>query len=249
MRTRWLLLPLSLFPLFLASCGNSGTGGGPGTGGTGPFDANGNYVESWADSPSKWKKGGRSGSDASPDQAEIVALQAPLMGGRSASSSRGGFASSTPVTPVTQPPITVRPPATIASNQPKPRPQVRSSDDDEDRPKPKSKAAVAQTTTKNSKGKGKTQVASNTTKSKTTTKESSKTTKGSTASKTTTKPKPVAVKVKPKPATSSRYAVRQGDSLYAIAKRYGTTASAIQKANGMSGTTIRPGQSLTIPKK
>ena len=37
-------------------------------------------------------------------------------------------------------------------------------------------------------------------------------------------------------------------NLYNIAKRYGTTVGAIQKANGISGAMIRPGQSLAIPR-
>lgn len=61
------------------------------------------------------------------------------------------------------------------------------------------------------------------------------------------KPKPV-VKAKPKPK-STRYVVKSGDSLSAIASRTGSSVSAIKSANGISGTLIRPGQSLTIPKK
>lgn len=58
------------------------------------------------------------------------------------------------------------------------------------------------------------------------------------------KPKPV-VKVKPK---ATRYTVKSGDSLSKIASRYGCSVSAIQRQNGISGTLIHPGQSLTIPK-
>jgi LysM repeat protein len=63
------------------------------------------------------------------------------------------------------------------------------------------------------------------------------------------KPRPVAAKpvVKAKPK-STRHTVRSGDNLYNIAKRYGTTVGAIQKANGISGAMIRPGQSLAIPR-
>ena len=61
------------------------------------------------------------------------------------------------------------------------------------------------------------------------------------------KPKPV-VKTKPKPK-STRYVVKSGDSLSAIASRTGLSVSAIKSANGISGTLIRPGQSLIIPKK
>lgn len=61
--------------------------------------------------------------------------------------------------------------------------------------------------------------------------------------------KPVAKKavVKAKPKTN-RYTVRSGDNLYNIAKRNGTTVSAIQKANGIKGSNIRPGQTMVIPR-
>lgn len=64
--------------------------------------------------------------------------------------------------------------------------------------------------------------------------------------KSKSKPKPVEVKAKPK---STRYVVKAGDSLSAIASRTGASVSAIQRENGISGTLIRPGQTLTIPKK
>ena len=44
------------------------------------------------------------------------------------------------------------------------------------------------------------------------------------------------------------YKVKSGDSLYSISKRYpGVTTSALQKANGLAGSNIRPGQVLKIP--
>lgn len=44
------------------------------------------------------------------------------------------------------------------------------------------------------------------------------------------------------------YKVKSGDSLYTISKKYpGVTAIALQKANGLSGSAIRPGQVLKIP--
>jgi nucleoid-associated protein YgaU len=58
------------------------------------------------------------------------------------------------------------------------------------------------------------------------------------------KPKVVA---KPKPK-STRYVVKKGDTLSAIASRNGSSVSAIQRANGISGSMIQPGQSLAIPK-
>lgn len=58
------------------------------------------------------------------------------------------------------------------------------------------------------------------------------------------KPKPVLVKPK-----TTRYVVKSGDSLSKIASRTGSSVSALQRANSISGTLIRPGQSLVIPKK
>ncbi len=66
------------------------------------------------------------------------------------------------------------------------------------------------------------------------------------------KPKPTVAKAKPKPKPkpkSARYVVKQGDNLWDIAHRNGTSVSAIQKANDLSGTLIHPGKSLVIPKR
>jgi hypothetical protein len=43
------------------------------------------------------------------------------------------------------------------------------------------------------------------------------------------------------------YIVRSGDTLFSIARRYGTTVEAIMAANGMEGTTVRAGEQLLIP--
>ena len=50
------------------------------------------------------------------------------------------------------------------------------------------------------------------------------------------------------PAGSAQrtYTVVKGDTLWAIAKKYGTTVAAIQKANGISGSLIKPGQVLKV---
>jgi peptidoglycan endopeptidase LytF len=66
------------------------------------------------------------------------------------------------------------------------------------------------------------------------------------------KPKPSVAKTKPKAkpkATSSRYTVKKGDTLSTIASRNGTTVSAIKSANRISGSMIRDGQTLVIPKR
>lgn len=48
------------------------------------------------------------------------------------------------------------------------------------------------------------------------------------------------------PAVQS-YRVRRGDSLWTIARRYGTTVGTIQRANGLRSTRIKPSQMLRVP--
>jgi LysM repeat protein len=45
----------------------------------------------------------------------------------------------------------------------------------------------------------------------------------------------------------SSHTVVAGDSLWGLARKYGTTIEAIQAANGLTTTNIRTGQQLTIP--
>ncbi|WP_324669478.1 LysM peptidoglycan-binding domain-containing protein [Geochorda subterranea] len=47
--------------------------------------------------------------------------------------------------------------------------------------------------------------------------------------------------------TPYRYRVQTGDTLWDIARRFGTTMESIMDANGMEETTLRPGQVLVIP--
>ena len=44
-----------------------------------------------------------------------------------------------------------------------------------------------------------------------------------------------------------KYRVRQGDSLWEIAKRHDTTVTRLRSANQMTGSRIYPGQVLSIP--
>ena len=59
------------------------------------------------------------------------------------------------------------------------------------------------------------------------------------------KPKPKPIKVKPR---TIRHVVKKGDTLYGLARKYGTSVSKIQKANGLRGTNIIDGTSLVIPR-
>lgn len=68
-----------------------------------------------------------------------------------------------------------------------------------------------------------------------------------TKSKTTASTKPKTTS-KPKPKNTV-ITVKKGDTLYGLAKRYGTSVKAIQSANGMgSATALRDGRSLAIPR-
>ena len=50
-------------------------------------------------------------------------------------------------------------------------------------------------------------------------------------------------------ARQLRYTVRNGDSLWNIAQKYGITVSQLQVANGIQGSRIFPGQVLTVPSR
>lgn len=65
-------------------------------------------------------------------------------------------------------------------------------------------------------------------------------------------PKPAPARVAPKPPKPTPRATRthqvvKGDTLYSLSRRYATTVEAIQRVNGLKGTTIRLGDSIKIP--
>ena len=163
-------LPLCCaFVLILGSCANNDPLVGNDPYGTGPFDSEGNYVERWADDPTKWRRPG-SHKKPSDDLPVIAANERPPE-------------NATPLPPSR--PTATRPTASKPAQE-------------------------------------------------------------------TIKPKPVVSKPKPKPKPQSsyvRYTVKKGDTLGAIAARHGSSVSGIQRASGISGTLIRPGQVLKVPKR
>lgn len=58
----------------------------------------------------------------------------------------------------------------------------------------------------------------------------------------------VPVKAAPAPKAPALYTVRSGDTLGLLAQRYGVSVGALQAANGLSGSVIRVGQRLSIPR-
>ncbi|MGY8659283.1 MAG: LysM peptidoglycan-binding domain-containing protein [Verrucomicrobiales bacterium] len=76
-----------------------------------------------------------------------------------------------------------------------------------------------------------------------------------TTAKVTPKPKPrpvVKPKPRPKPVVakpkSIKHMIKRGDTLWGLSRRYGVSVTAIQKANRISGTNIRAGKTILIPK-
>jgi penicillin-insensitive murein endopeptidase len=58
---------------------------------------------------------------------------------------------------------------------------------------------------------------------------------------------PVLVESGVAPPPNVRHRVRSGETLGSIARRYGTSVTAIRNANGLKSTRVRAGRSYTIP--
>ncbi len=227
-------LILSLFticslPMILTNCGNTGSGSSGGAGGTqqagiGPFDSQGRYREEWADNPSQWRKPGNSAPSVSKSEGlpQVAKNEQPPMNSVPLTTSQPHPKPSIASTKVTNPPKSESEAVVV-----KTRPIKKTESEPEVvKVKPKTKSEPEREVVKvrpKSRPEPDRDVVKTKTKSK---------------SNTTAKSKP----------KSSRYVVKQGDSLSAIASRNGCSVSALQRENGISGTMIRPGQSLTIPR-
>lgn len=193
-------LPLSCaVVLTLANCANNQQAGNDPLG-TGPFDAEGNYHEEWANDPSKWTRPGKRTRSTSSDDVPLIAKHE-------------------------QPPPDASPLGPQSSY-----PTISTSSGTG---KPTGSGATHKPTT-SSRSTARTSSGSRTT-AKTGTSRSKATASKSSKSKST--------------SSSSRYVVKKGDSLSAIASRMGSSVGAIQRANSISGTLIHPGQKLVVPKK
>lgn len=249
---RWLrpvaLISLPSLTLFLPSCGTNGTASNPGRhpSGTGPFDRNGNYVEAWADTPSKWSRG-KSQSVSEP--APAVETETPVL-----ASNDDPPADSVPLpdstTPVTRPTASTRKAqgevevASLSKSKARAK-SGRGTDDDE--PRATAKNRTSESATAKAKAKRTQDNDKAVTKSSTAKKKASAET-ASSKSKTTAKSKATAASSTKSKAVSRRYTVKKGDNLVAIANRYDTSVAALKKANSLKSGTIQPGKTLVIPR-
>lgn len=138
-------------------------------------------------------------------------------------------------------------------------------------PEPDSPAPASSSSGSSSKPKGAASSSSSSSKAKPKTTTASSSSAASKAAASKAKPKPAvastkssAPKSKSKPETASKsktaartsskpaytsYKVKNGDTLYSLANRYGTSVGAIKQANGMSSNVLANGRTLRIPKK
>ena len=210
--------------LSLNACRNT-----PGTQATnvGPFDKDGNYVDAWADTPSKWRPYTPKGAEGGGELPHIATTDQPPP-----NSVPLAVGSST----------TARPTRTALATNSSP-------------PAHDSTHLVTSTSSKHKTGAD-TNVASTSSKHKTgsdavVAKTSSKyKTKAAAAgtAKSSSKSKTSVAKIKPKSTSgATRHTVKSGDSLYSIAASHGTTIAALKSANGLSGSVIVDGKVLVIP--
>lgn len=281
---RWSYLFATLLgTLLFSSCGlnHSGSTAGVNPGkhpsGTGPFDRNGNYVEAWADTPSKWSK-----KPSSPSHPVFTSPQPPTE--IAANSTAEGDPPAIPAAdqpPANATPLPAGPTVVGAKPEVESRPLAdahpkKLSNTTKKPTKTASNDTLARTVRKTSikpaqketlaKAGGKTRkpavaAASTSSKTKVAVKGGGKSTPSKTskselaskskATKGKTPPKVASAPSTPKAKTKTstvRYKVKKGESLAAIAKRNKTTVTAIQKANGIKGGTVAAGKTIVVPK-
>lgn len=71
--------------------------------------------------------------------------------------------------------------------------------------------------------------------------------KPKTSSSSSSTPKKKTTSTAKKSSSGRTHTVTKGDTLYGLARKYGTTVTKIKSANGMSGDMIRLGQKVKIP--
>ena len=231
LRAAILLLFSTLLTMLLSSCGGGGSvsenqtvrGYNPGVG---PFDSRGNYVEKWADDKSKgrwWRK--------STSKPSAVAK-------REKSKRKRKKSKPEPI-PAPVPIPTYTPPVVASYRTPLPRPETTprpvplpsyrpvppvSTSREVITPRPPRPTVVARATPKPRP-------------------------KPKTKPRPKPRPKPVkVVHVKPKHKAPIRHTIKKGDTLYSLSRRYNTTVTAIQRANGLKGTNLVNGRSILIPR-
>jgi LysM repeat protein len=250
-----LWLPFSsALALILSGCAsNDGSSANNGVG-TGPFDSRGNYREDWANDPSKWRKPGSPLPTSGDDLPVIAKNEQPPPNANPLAPSES-FHPKTQIAPVKPIPseiasqtrvsdpsshsspkvVKVRPESSqnLASSHPKSSPRVvkvrPEPSPDLASSHPKSSPSVVKVRPEPSPDLASTHPKSSTGEASTHRPSSSG------HSKTKTK--------------SGRYLVKKGDSLSTIARRNHSSVSAIQKANGIDGTLIHPGDALIVPKR
>jgi LysM repeat protein len=171
----------------------------------GPFDSRGNYVEAWADDPSKWRP--YTPRDVDGDLPRIAKNEQPPENSVPLATTKASPARTTAAPSRGAPDATREVARTSAT--------------------PKAAAARTAATSASKSKPDRERTAASATKFKVS-----------------------VAKAKPKAkSASTRHTIKKGDSLSSIAAKYGTSVSALKNANGLSGTMIRDGKSLVIPRR
>ncbi len=233
---RCLCLPViaaAVAAVFLPGCSRSGISATASYNpGYGPFDKDGNYVEAWADKPAKkhwWSRKPANTKPARPTAPAATKKDPPLVASntrRSSSSTRkpskapgSPFASLNRTRLVSRPPA-AKPPAPLPVSRPPASRPLPTPPLVVSRPQPTPPPVITRS-------------------------------ERSPLPVATTPPpraQPKPVRVTPKRPAPLRHVVRKGDTLFGLSRRYGTSVRAIQRANGIRGSTIRVGQGLRIPR-